>query len=320
MKRILTGLQPSGILHIGNYFGAIKPILDLQKEEDNELFLFIANYHALTTIKDPVLLKKYTFEMFKDLLALGINPNKTTFFVQSSVPEVLELNLLLSNIASLGLLERSHAYKDKINNGIKVNHGLFSYPILMASDILLYDADIVPVGKDQIQHIEIAKDLATSFNQTYGKGILKTPSFLVNENVSVIPGIDGRKMSKSYSNTISIFNNKEILKQIKKITTDSTPIEEIKDFNNCIIYQLASLFLNEIELNELEKLYLTPGYGYGHFKQYLNDIILKYFKEASILRDNISDEEVNTYILNGGLKAREIASEKIKILKTKVGI
>ena len=189
MKRILTGLQPSGKFHLGNYFGSIKQILDLQNT-NNDLLIFVANYHALTTLKDKDLLKNNTIECFKDLIALGINPNKTTLFVQSDVPEVLELNLILNNLTPLSYLERCHAFKDKLNKGISVNNGLFSYPILMAADILLYNADIVPIGKDQIQHVELTKDIAIKFNETYGKKSLNLPEFNIEENVSLNRGID----------------------------------------------------------------------------------------------------------------------------------
>lgn len=322
MKRVLTGLQPSGTLHLGNYFGAIKPILELQNDDSKDLFLFIASYHALTTVKDREILRKNISNSIIDLLSLGVNPNKITFFNQSDVKEVLELNLILSNLVPLPHLERAHAYKDKVAKGISSNHGLFSYPILMASDILLYDTDIVPVGKDQIQHVQITRDIAIMFNETYGK-YFKLPEFQVKEDVAVVPGIDGKKMSKSYNNFIPIFSShKDLKKKISSIITNSTPMEEVKDFNNCNVFALCSLFMNELELVELKKLYNTPGYGFGHFKEILYTKMTTYFGEFYENRiiyeknpDLISD------IMNTGKnKAKEISSKKIEEIRNLIGL
>jgi tryptophanyl-tRNA synthetase len=321
MKKILTGLQPSGSLHIGNYFGAIKPILDLQKEE-NELFLFIANYHSLTTIKDQKTLKENTFNACLDLLSLGLDPEKITFFIQSDVKEVLELNLILSNLIQLGHLERAHGYKDKVSKGIKPNLGLFSYPVLMSADILLYDIDIVPVGKDQIQHVEIARDIAVMFNEAYGK-YFKLPEFKVSESVSIIKGTDGQKMSKSYKNTVPIFGSKkDIKKSVNSIITDSKNIEDVKDYSKCTIYNLCELFMNDNELNNLKDRYNTPGEGYGHFKITLLEKINDYFQEASIYRENLLKEPKKVYeVMNYGKeKASSIAKRRIEEIRNLVGL
>lgn len=322
MKTILTGLQPSGKLHIGNYFGSIKQILDLQNNNDNNLFLFVASYHALTTVKNRNDLKNYIKESTLDLLALGIDYEKSTFFIQSDVPQVLELSLLLSNITSMGLLERSHAYKDKITKGIQANHGLFSYPILMAADILLYNADIVPVGKDQIQHLEITRDIVKSFNSSYGNNILKEPKELIND-YAIINGIDGKKMSKSYKNTIDIFNSPNIIKkQVNSIITTSTPIDEIKDFEYCQIFNLAKLFMNTNELENLKDKYLTPGFGYGHFKKDLLDSINKYFEPFKEKRIHLEENPkfVKEIMEIGKNKASKEAEKNLNKIKDIVGL
>lgn len=315
MQRVLTGLQPSGKLHIGNYFGSIKQMLDLQNEE-NDLIVFIANYHALTTTKDKDLLKKNTIECFKDLIALGIDPNKTTLFIQSDVPEVLELNLILNNLTPLSYLERCHAFKDKVNKGIGVNNGLFSYPVLMAADILLYNADIIPIGKDQIQHVELTKDIAIKFNETYGKKSLKLPEFKIEENGSLIRGIDKQKMSKSYNNTIPIFGDR---KEISKIVTSSAGINDIKPLD-CVIYELAKLFMDDVRFAELEYFYKVPGFGYGDFKRLLKESINQYFKEATEKRNSITNIQIEEFRELGKEKAKLIAKENLSIIKDKVGL
>ena len=237
--RTLTGLQPSGKLHLGNYFASIKPMVDRQNSSSDEMFMFIANYHAMTSLSDAHLLADNTFEAACAFLALGIDPKKSIFWVQSDVKEVLELYWILSNYTPMGLLERAHAYKDKVAKGFDTNHDLFSYPVLMAADILLYSANSVPVGKDQIQHVEIARDVALKFNNAHGE-ILTLPESKVEENLATIPGIDGAKMSKSYGNTIDIFADaKTLKKQISKITTDSTSLEEPKEWKNCNVYSIC---------------------------------------------------------------------------------
>ncbi|MDD4506465.1 MAG: tryptophan--tRNA ligase, partial [Sulfurospirillaceae bacterium] len=276
--RVLTGIQPSGALHLGNYFGAIKQMLDLQERSD--LFIFIANYHALTSLKDGKALRENTLDAAINFLSLGIDPNKATFWAQSDVKEVLELYWILSGYTPMGLLERAHSYKDKVAKGIAANHSLFSYPVLMAADILLYDSAIVPVGKDQIQHVEMTRDIAIKFNNDFGN-VLKIPEFKVDEEVATVPGLDGAKMSKSYGNTIDIFcSEKELKKATSKIVTDSTPMEESKDFSTCNVFALAKLFLENDEVEALQQRYLKGGEGYGHFKAYLQGLIWNYFEEA----------------------------------------
>ena len=318
--RVLTGIQPSGALHIGNYFGAIKQMVDLQEKSD--LFIFIANYHALTSLKDGEALKNNTLDAAINFMALGIDPKKVTFWAQSDVKEVLELYWILSGYTPMGLLERAHSYKDKVAKGIAANHSLFSYPVLMAADILLYDSEVIPVGKDQIQHVEITRDIAIKFNNDFGD-VFKLPEFKVDDNVATVPGIDGAKMSKSYGNTIDIFcTEKELKKATSKIVTDSTPMEDPKDFSTCNIYALAKLFLGEDELVALQKRYQQGGEGYGHFKAYLNGLIWDYFAEAREKRAYYLAhlDEVKAILDDGASKARVIAQEKMNRVRDLVGI
>ncbi len=319
--RVLTGIQASGKLHIGNYFGAMKPMIELQEKE--ELFTFIANYHSLTTSKDAKLLKELTFEAAVDYLSLGIDPQKTTFWVQSDVPQVLELYWILSKFTPMGLLERAHSYKDKVAKGITANHALFSYPVLMAADILILDTQKVPVGKDQIQHVEITRDIATKFNNEYGE-IFTLPEHVVNEEVATIPGIDGQKMSKSYDNAIDIFmeTEKKLQKRCNKIISSSTPLGEPLEYEGCNIYNLASLFLNNEERLELQKRYKSGKEGYGHFKKYLKELIWEEFAEAREKREYyINNPDVVRDILNEGAnKMRKIADKKMAQVREAVGI
>ncbi|MDD3462657.1 MAG: tryptophan--tRNA ligase [Sulfurospirillaceae bacterium] len=318
--RVLTGIQPSGALHLGNYFGAIKQMLDLQ--ENSDLFIFIANYHALTSLKDAKALSDNTLDAAINFLSLGIDPAKTTFWVQSDVKEVLELYWILSGYTPMGLLERAHSYKDKVAKGIAANHSLFSYPVLMAADILLYDSQIVPVGKDQIQHVEITRDIALKFNNDLGD-ILTLPEFKVDDNVATVPGLDGAKMSKSYGNTIDIFcDEKELKKTTGKIVTDSTPMEEPKDFEKCNVFALAKLFLDAREVKELEARYAKGGEGYGHFKAYLKDLIWNHFKQSREKREYYlaNTNEVREILDDGAKKARKIAQEKMVLIRELVGI
>ncbi|QOG12700.1 tryptophan--tRNA ligase [Arcobacter sp. FWKO B] len=319
--RILSGIQPSGTLHIGNYFGMIKKMVESQ--DDGELFAFIASYHALTSLKDSEALKSNIFEAAVNFLSLGLDPNKSTFWSQSDVPEVLELYWLLSNHTSMGLLERAHSYKDKVAKGILANHGLFSYPVLMAADILLYDSDIVPVGKDQVQHVEITRDIANTFNVTYNKEILKLPVAKVDEVVATVLGTDGAKMSKSYGNTIDLFAApKKLKKQVMGIVTDSTPLEEPKDYTNCNVYNLCKLFMNEDELRVLRDKYATPNMGYGHFKLDLLEAITKYFEPFQEKKDFYTQNPdiVKDILSDGAKKARIIAKAKLEILREIVGL
>jgi tryptophanyl-tRNA synthetase len=318
--RVLTGIQPSGDLHIGNYFGSIKQMVDAQKE--NETFAFIANYHAMTSVKDGKRLAELTMQSATDFLALGIDPDKSTFWVQSDVKEVLELYWILSSFTPMGLLERAHSYKDKTAKGIAANHSLFSYPVLMAADILLYAPDTIPVGKDQIQHVEIARDIAQKFNNEYGE-IFKLPEFKIEESVATVPGIDGQKMSKSYNNTVNIFGEeKKQLKTIKKIVTENVPMEAPKEYENCNVYNMAKLFLNEAECKELQERYKRGGEGHGHFKLYLHDVIWEYFRPYREKREYYAthQDEVRDILTQGAKKAKAVASPMMEKIREVTGI
>jgi len=318
--RVFTGIQPSGTLHIANYFGSIKQMVELQ--DSNELFMFIADYHALTSLKDPKALRENTIDVAISYLSLGIDPSKTTIWVQSDVKEVLELYWILSAYTPMGLLERAHSYKDKVAKGIHANHALFSYPVLMAADILLYDAQIVPVGKDQIQHVEITRDIAIKFNNDHGE-IFTLPEFKVDESVASIPGIDGAKMSKSYGNTIDIFmSEKALKKQTGKIVTESVAMEEPKEYEDCNVYALSTLFMDDNELKELQERYKRGGEGHGHFKMTLKEKIWDYFEEARTKRAYYQEhtDEVMDILNEGAKKASDIAKEKIQIVRDSVGV
>ena len=318
--RILTGLQPSGDLHIGNYFGSIKQMIDLQN--DNEMLMFIANYHAFTSSQDGNFLKDNSLKAAAAFLSLGIDPNKSVFWLQSDVKEVLELYWILSQFTPMGLLERAHSYKDKIAKGLNASHGLFSYPVLMAADILLFDANIVPVGKDQIQHVEIARDIALKANNAWGE-IFTLPNVKVDEEVAVVLGTDGAKMSKSYKNTIDIFTSEKTLKkQISSITTDSIPLDEPKLWQNCNIFNIAKLFLNKEEQENLKTRYEKGGEGYGHFKMYLNEIINDYFAKA---KDDYNaflskPDKLKEILEFGANKAKAIAKQKMEKIYEKIGL
>ena len=316
--RVLTGIQPSGDLHIGNYFGSIKQMVDAQA--NSETFAFIANYHAMTSGGKE--LSKLTMQCATDFLALGIDPDKSTFWVQSDVKEVLELYWILSSFTPMGLLERAHSFKDKTAKGIAANHSLFSYPVLMAADILLFGSEVVPVGKDQIQHVEIARDIATKFNNAYGD-ILVMPEFRVQEEVQTVPGIDGQKMSKSYGNTVNIFGQeKQQLKTIKKIVTENVAMEEPKEFENCNVYNMAKLFLEGDNLKELEARYTKGGEGHGHFKIYLGEIMWEYFREFREKREYFQNhqDEVREILKSGALKAKESAQPLMEKIRAATGI
>ncbi len=318
--RVLTGIQPSGDLHIGNYFGSIKPMVESQK--DNEVFAFIANYHAMTSLGDGERLARLTMQAATDFLALGMDPQKSTFWVQSDVKEVLELYWVLSSFTPMGLLERAHSYKDKVAKGIASNHSLFSYPVLMAADILLFNSQVVPVGKDQIQHVEIARDIALKFNNEYGE-IFVLPEFKVDENVATVPGIDGQKMSKSYGNTIPIFSEEKVQsKIIKKIVTEPVPMEEPKEFENCNVYNIAKLFLDYEECVALQNRYKAGGEGHGHFKLYAHDVIWEYFRPYRERRAyyEAHQDEVRDILKMGAAKASAVAAETIEKIRSVTGI
>ena len=319
-KRVLSGIQPSGKLHLGNYFGMMSRMINYQDE--NDLFCFIVNYHALTTIQNKAELEKNTINAVLDFLALGMDPEKSTFWVQSDVPQVTELTWLLSSMAGVGLMERSTSYKDKIDKGLKPHMGLFSYPILMAADILLYGSEIVPVGKDQKQHLEIARDIAIRFNNIYGKNILVVPSPDIKEDTMLVPGIDGQKMSKSYANTIPIFADEKLIKKsVMSIKTDSAGIDEPKD-KDTPLFKIYSLFLNSKEKNILSDRYDTPGLKYGDVKKELLSKIIEYFSPYREKREYLSKniDQVHSLLDLGRDKASKVADEYIKKIRDAMGL
>ncbi len=308
-KRILSGIQPSGILHIGNYFGAIRQHIALQA--NNDCYYFVANYHAMTTIRDHKILEENSLMVAIDYLALGFDPDKAVLFMQSDVREVTELAWMLSTVTPMGLLERAHSFKDKIAKGIAPNHGLFAYPVLMAADILIYDSDYVPVGKDQKQHLEMTRDMAEKFNIAYGDGSLKLPEDLIIPDVAVVPGLDGQKMSKSYDNIIEIFaSKKHMKKKIMSILTDSTPLEEPKDPENSIIIDLYKLVATKEEVADMRQKFLAGGYGYGHAKKELLEKMWAFFEPYHERREELLNNRdyVAEVLRNGALKAREAAN------------
>lgn len=317
--RSLSGIQASGVLHIGNYFGAIKQFVENQ--EKNEGLYFIADYHALTSLRDPKAVRENTLNAAMDFLALGLDPEKSIIFVQSDVPEHTELMWILMNITPVGLLERAVSYKEKVEKGLSPNAGLLTYPVLMAADILMYDPDIVPVGKDQKQHIEMARDIATKFNGEYGE-TFKLPEEETLKEVAVVPGTDGQKMSKSYGNTIQMFATKaELKKQVMSIVTDSTPLEEPKDPENNIT-KLYELFATKEEVAEMKRKFSEGGYGYGHGKTELLNKILEYFGEARAKREELvkNPKYLEEVLRKGAKKARAMAIEKLKEVKKAVGL
>jgi tryptophanyl-tRNA synthetase len=307
--RVLSGIQPTGRFHWGNYFGAIRQYIDLQHA--GEAYYFIANLHALTTLRDAAELRQNTLDAALDLLALGLDPDKATLFVQSDVPEVTELTWLLMSIAPMGLLERCVSYKDKVAKGLAADAGLFTYPVLMAADILIYDSNVVPVGADQIQHIEVARDIAGRFNHLFGETFV-LPSYKVLESSAKVPGTDGEKMSKSYNNTIEIFEDpKSMRKKVMRITTDSRPMEEAKpDYENDHLYQLYSLFAGDDERQAMAALYQRGNFGYGEVKKALADAAEKYFADARAKREQLAADpsRVEAILADGASRARKKAS------------
>lgn len=318
--KILSGIQPSGKLHIGNYFGMMNTMISHM--ENSELYVFIVDLHALTSVHDRQKLSAGTIEAAADFLALGLDPDKCIFWVQSDVPEVCELTWILSTIAPMGLIERCHSYKDKVAKGISPNHGLFSYPVLMAADILLYQADRVPVGKDQKQHLEVARDLAQKFNNEFGDTFV-VPEPAIDEQTATVPGIDGQKMSKSYGNTIPIFlDGKELKKQVMAIQTDSTPVDQPKDPDKCNLFQIFRLFAAPDRLREVGDLYVNGGAAYGYIKVELFELIDEYFADARKRKGEfLSDpEEVRRIMQKGAQKAREKASVTLDLVRDRVGL
>lgn len=318
--RILSGVQSSGKLHLGNYFGMMKPALSLQ--EKGEAFLFIANYHALTTVHDAQRLRTDTLDVALDFLACGLDPNRTVFFRQSDVPEVHELTWLLSIVTPMGLLERCHSYKDKLARGFAPSHGLFAYPVLMAADILLYQSNIVPVGRDQKQHLEVTRDIAEKFNSEFGE-VFTIPEPYIPEEVAVVPGLDGQKMSKSYGNTIDLFaDRKETKSRIMKIVSDSKPLEEPKDPDTCNIYALYKLFATPEQRAEMERAYRAGGYGYGHAKKALLEIFEQTFEPFKSRREELKQnlDYVEKVLQEGAERARTEAVKTLDKARRAVGL
>jgi tryptophanyl-tRNA synthetase len=318
-KRILSGVQPSGKLHLGNYFGAIKQHIALQDEA--ECFYFIADYHALTTIQDAAQLREYVQEVALAYLALGLDPDRATFFRQSDVPEVTELTWILSTVTNMGLLERAVSYKEKVDKGIEASVGLFAYPMLMASDILIYRSHVVPVGKDQVQHIEMTADMAGRFNRNYGE-VFPIPTYRLDKE-SKVPGIDGQKMSKSYGNTIEIFaEGKPLLKRIKSIVTDSSPVADPKDPEQCTVFALYGMFATPEEKNALAERYRAGGMGYGEAKELLYEKIDAYFTPARQRRKELAADPayVEEVLRKGAQRARTEAQQTMALVRKAVGM
>lgn len=318
--RILSGIKPSGTIHIGNYLGMIRPMVESQ--EKGELFCFVANMHSLTTVFDGKKMAQYTNEAILDLLALGIDPEKSVFWVQSDVPEVAELTWYLNNITPIGLLERCHAYKDAVSKNIPANNGLFSYPVLMAADILAYQSTVVPVGRDQKQHVEVTRDLAIKFNNTYGN-VFNIPDAQIRDEIAVIPGTDGQKMSKSYGNTIEIFGpEKAIRKKIMSIVTDPTPVEAPKDPDKSIIVSIYKLFASEEKTSLMSTRFKEGGYGYGEAKKELFSVLWEYFSPFRKKREELvsNPETVKEIRKKGAQKAREAVIPTLEKVRKLVGV
>ncbi len=317
--RVLSGIQPSGKLHIGNYLGMMKPMISYMDKA--ELFVFIVNLHAMTSVHDGPKLSQGTLEVAMDFMALGLNPDRCYFWVQSDIPEVIELAWILTCITPMGLLERCHSYKDKVAKGIAPNHGLFAYPVLMAADILLYQAHIVPVGKDQKQHLEVTRDIAIKFNGTFGDTFV-IPDAEISDDVATIPGIDGQKMSKSYDNTIEIFlSEKELKKKVMSIKTDSTPVDEPKDPDTCNLFQVFRQFAPPERTAEVLKLYREGGAAYGTLKKELVGILWDYFREHRAERERLGNDPgyVREVLKKGAEKTSAVAAVTMDLVRERVG-
>jgi tryptophanyl-tRNA synthetase len=318
--RVLSGIQPSGRLHIGNYFGAIRQHLQLQAE--HECYYFIADYHALTSNPSPQALAEYTLSVAMDYMALGLDTDKTVFWRQSDLPEVVELSWLLSCITPMGLLQKCVSYKDKIAQGLSPNHGLFAYPVLQAADILIFKSDLVPVGADQKQHIEVTRDIAMRFNNAYGE-VFAIPQDHIVESVAVVPGTDGRKMSKSYGNTIEIFEpEKSVKSKVMKIVTDSTPVEAPKDPEKCNVFALLRLFASPQELAEWDNRYRSGGMGYGEAKKRLAELMIEFFQPYRQRRAELESnmDIVDAMLTKGAERARAVASLTLLQARKAVGL
>ena len=318
--RVLSGIQPSGSLHLGNYFGMMKKMIEYQAEE--ELFCFIANYHAMTSVSDGKALAQGTLEAAANFLALGMDPEKSIFWVQSDVQEVQELTWFLSNFTPMGLLERCHSHKDKVAKGIAANHGLFAYPVLMSADILLFQSEKVPVGKDQKQHVEVTRDIAVKVNNEYGD-LFTIPEPEIDEDVATVPGLDGQKMSKSYGNTIDLFQEEKALrKQVMRIVTDPTPVEDPKDPDKCNVFQIYRLFLDKQGEEELRQRYLAGGLGYGTVKEELFVTIRDFFAPfAEQRREWLADKDLlRKTLAMGADRARYIGNKTLRKVRKKAGL
>jgi tryptophanyl-tRNA synthetase len=319
--RVLSGIQPSGKLHIGNYFGALRQFVELQNQ-GYECLYFIANYHALTSVADPRELQEYVDEVAMGFLAVGLDPDKVIFFRQSDVPEVTELAWIFSCLTPMGLLERCHSFKDKIQQGITASHGLFCYPVLQAADILIYNSNQVPVGQDQKQHLEVTRDIAQKFNRRYGE-IFNIPEPYILDETAVVPGLDGQKMSKSYNNTLELFEPAaSIKKKIMRIVTDSTSVEESKNPSKCLVYAFLKLVASEEECNQWHKRYTDGGMGYGEAKKRLaelmNELLEPFrtrYEELTRNRDYVED-----VLTQGAKRARAIAQEIMEKVRAATGI
>lgn len=321
MARILTGVQSTGTPHLGNLLGAVLPAIAMADQPENESFLFIADLHSLTQIKDGDLLREHTFNTAAAWLACGLDTDKTVFYKQSDVSQVTELNWYLNCFFPYQRLTLAHSFKDKTDHLSDVNAGLFSYPMLMAADILLYDAEIVPVGKDQLQHLEMTRDVAARFNNQQGETFV-LPKAQIQKDAQIIPGTDGQKMSKSKNNTINVFlPEKKLRKQIMGIQTDSTPLEEPKDPDTCNVFALYSLLGTEQQISDLRALYCAGGMGYGHAKQALFELILDSFAEARTKFDYYQNNpaEVTIALTKGAEKAKIIATDVIMRVRSKIG-
>ena len=316
--RILTGIQPSGKLHWGNYFGAMKSMFDLQEKGEN--FMFIANFHAMTTVRDGATLRESTREVALDYLACGLDPAKTIMYRQSDVPEVQELAWYLSCLTPMGLLERCHSYKDKMAHGFDATHGLFAYPVLMAADILIMQSDLVPVGKDQKQHLEVTRDLAIKFNNAFGD-IFKIPDAYIPDSVATIPGTDGQKMSKSYHNTIELFDP-SAKKKVMGIVTDSKTMEEPKEPEGNSIYELYKLFATPDEVSEMAAKFRAGNYGYGHAKKALLEAYHRLFDPFKARREELSKDPaaLEDILQDGAKRARAAAAPTMEKVRTAVGL
>ena len=318
--RILSGIQPSGALHVGNYFGMMEPAVALQTE--GEALYFIADYHALTSLRDPKALRENSRRVALDFLACGLDPNRATLFRHSDVPQVTELAWILSTVAPMGLLERAHSYKDKLARGLPATVGLFGYPILMAADILIYDSDVVPVGKDQKQHIEITRDLAGKMNEAFGE-ILKLPEARIKAATETVQGIDGQKMSKSYGNNIDIFGaEKEMRKRVMSIVTDSASVEAPKDPAQSTVFKLYSLIASKDEIATMREQFLKGGTGYGDFKKQLFEKLWEYFAPMRKRREEILEDEsyIDNILEEGAIRANEIADQVMERVREAVGL